>query len=432
MLLIVWSLAASSACADDGRVLPDCNGTIAEVTLHYLYEELDRLAPTYQDLMLALPPDVDLRVLCPSDVAVADFVEQWSADASAGGRVVNVINVDRDITLWSRDRYVARYDVTTTHPASLVVSLDRVDYDEDKRNEWAIAHTLAGAGIVPGVIESMLFVEGGNIVSNQSAVFVGINTLKDSVRTDHDEPLLRRGLERELGGKLVMIRDHAGLVPTSHIDMYITPITDELLLVGDVSLAESTLKAAEDDRYDSVWPAERSEEMDALRLRYDSIARGLESSGYRIKRLPLVPDPDDEWLITYNNALIEHRDGRAIVYMPTYDVPALDRAAARLYRGLGFDVRPINVADLYELGGAVRCIANVTRRSNLACGPNLPQITRCSTITLTHLPLKQPRHTAQSRDSCDAGRGRKDCVGRMPRTSHGPSRAPRRQGIASE
>jgi len=50
------------------------------------------------------------------------------------------------------------------------------------------------------------------------------------------------------------------------------------------------------------------------------------------------------------------------VLMPTYDFPALDDYAAKVYTNLGFEVSRIDVSSLYENGGAIRCIVNVSRR----------------------------------------------------------------------
>jgi hypothetical protein len=67
-------------------------------------------------------------------------------------------------------------------------------------------------------------------------------------------------------------------------------------------------------------------------------------------------------MITYNNILIDERDGREIVYMPVYNVPPLDETAAAIYRGLGFEVHTVDVSQVYDLGGALRCMVNVTQR----------------------------------------------------------------------
>ena len=78
--------------------------------------------------------------------------------------------------------------------------------------------------------------------------------------------------------------------------------------------------------------------------------------------MPLLQGGDD-WMITYNNVLIDRRDEFDVVYMPVYHVPELDRAAARVYRDLGFEVRLVDVSEIFRMGGALRCVANVTRRT---------------------------------------------------------------------
>jgi hypothetical protein len=81
-----------------------------------------------------------------------------------------------------------------------------------------------------------------------------------------------------------------------------------------------------------------------------------------VLRVPALVEAPDEWMVTYNNVIMDHRDQRNIVYMPTYDIPELDRAAAAIYLGLGFEVRTIDVSKVYASGGAIRCLVNVTER----------------------------------------------------------------------
>ena len=40
----------------------------------------------------------------------------------------------------------------------------------------------------------------------------------------------------------------------------------------------------------------------------------------------------------------------------------LSEAAEAIYRGLGFEVKTVDVSGIYQLGGALRCTVNVTRR----------------------------------------------------------------------
>src|SRR5687767_1140737 len=51
-----------------------------------------------------------------------------------------------------------------------------------------------------------------------------------------------------------------------------------------------------------------------------------------------------------------------IVYLPTYRIPALDRAATDSYTALGYCVVPIDVSTVYTLNGSLGCLVNVMAR----------------------------------------------------------------------
>jgi len=66
--------------------------------------------------------------------------------------------------------------------------------------------------------------------------------------------------------------------------------------------------------------------------------------------------------VTYTNALFATEKGRKVVYLPTYALPRLDRAATELYRTLGYEVRPVNVAPIWRQNGSLGCLVNVVAR----------------------------------------------------------------------
>jgi hypothetical protein len=50
------------------------------------------------------------------------------------------------------------------------------------------------------------------------------------------------------------------------------------------------------------------------------------------------------------------------VYLPVYNVPALDAEATRIYQALGYRVVPIDVSTIYKLNGSLGCLVNVLAR----------------------------------------------------------------------
>ncbi len=55
-------------------------------------------------------------------------------------------------------------------------------------------------------------------------------------------------------------------------------------------------------------------------------------------------------------------DGRRVVYLPTYGLPALDRTAVAFYEGRGYRVHPIDVSTLYQHNGSLGCLVNIVAR----------------------------------------------------------------------
>ncbi len=350
---------------DDGAVIPDTGGPIAEIVLHYVPESAELLAPAYRDLFGVLSSDVALQILCPSVEASEEFLDEWADLARTGGRRIQVVNCAGPLTIWARDRRVARQDVLTGLPRTTYVPPAIPDYDEDKRHELAIPWYLANHVLGPGVLVSRIHLEGGNIVSNQRHAFVGANVLSENLRALPSAVHLNRELVRLLGRDYLVLGDTQDNVPFCHADMYVTPVDEQTVLVADPRLAKRLLLGHDSSaagQPDGSTPEAPAPTLDHGADLLDQISEALTQRGYVVLRLPAVIDPDENWMVSYNNVLMERRDGRGIVYMSAYRVPRLDEAAFETYQRLGFEVHPVDVSLVYEYGGGVRCLANVIRR----------------------------------------------------------------------
>jgi len=147
--------------------------------------------------------------------------------------------------------------------------------------------------------------------------------------------------------------------------MFLTPIDDSTVLLASEALARTLLAPGGEDadlEFGDIDSPLGFCPSDKVQHQLDGIAQALRGQGYRVLSLPAIFNNGEDWVINYNNVLMERRDGRRIVYMPVYHIPQLDEAAEAVYASEGFDVFPIDVSKLYRHGGALRCIANVTRR----------------------------------------------------------------------
>ncbi len=340
-----------------GGVLPDSYGRIAEILLQYRADLARRTDPVYRDLFQSLPRDVAVNVLCSSDEDRRSFEWYWLEAARRDGREVHVVNVGMPITVWARDRYIARQTYSLSARAATVVPSASPDYDHVFLNDLRIPHEKWLGASAPEPEHIRLHIEGGNVISNRRHVFVGANALRDNANIG-SKGELRRDLTDALGRDVILVDDGHGAVPWPHIDMYVTPIGDQVLIVGSPSLAMELLDSCEDSRIPKGMRGDR-QVPDARK--FDAVARRLERLGYRIIRLPALTK-GNSWMVTYNNVLIDDQGQTRTVYMPTYGIPALDEAAREVYESLGFRVCPIDASRISRLGGAIRCMANVTLR----------------------------------------------------------------------
>jgi hypothetical protein len=349
--------------ADGGSVIPDCDGRIDEVMLFFDPELAEELDPFYRDLFTALGPDVRLRVICPTPGDGIEFAHRWGELAAIGEREVEVVSVGMPVSIWSRDRLIARQSRSLLRRSNQFVTADNGVYSGEKRNDRVVHGLLSLAGLAPGLYSTSLHLEGGNVVSNRRHVFVGANVIDENPELAEDRRL-NHELRRVLGRPYVMVGEPMGQVPWCHIDMYLTPLDDRTLMVASPVMGRQMLKKlieAGDEsaavRLDSLAD---SEDVDVL---FDDAARRMEHLGYAVIRVPALVNLHEDWMVTYNNVLMERRGNERFAYVPQYGIPELDAAGIAAYADAGFVTRGVDVSRVYEYGGALRCIANVTERT---------------------------------------------------------------------
>jgi hypothetical protein len=360
-------MGASDGTPDGAAVIDDTGGTICQVLTFFNLDTEPLTVPVYRQLFAALPVSIDVVVACESQAAVTKFLESCGAAGVMGGRNLRLINIDQPISCWARDSLIARYNRATWEPAN-AFSPARADglFTQRWLNEISLGKLMCQMGLIPGVLENGLAIEGGNVLANARHAFVGGNHVPRGFwGSEHRR--WQAALERLCGREFVVLDDGKGRVPWDHLDMYCMPLDEQTVVVGRVVEG----------------PFDLFESCNGIALAWTTL-------GYRVVRLPLAqtehelndsPGKMRKVLTTYTNVLIEDRDGRRRVYMPVYGVDALDREAEMTYRNLGFDVRMINFSSLLPLNGSIRCFVNVLRRSPpLAPHTSVPSVS--STIAV--------------------------------------------------
>jgi hypothetical protein len=185
-------------------------------------------------------------------------------------------------------------------------------------------------------------------------IFADINLVQRNVaRGDARRAAVEAELHAQFAQRLVWLGDEVGDVPRHHIMMYMVPIDDHTIAVGDERAGVALLH---DDKL-------ALDDVNVQAARFDRAAAFLAARGFRVVRVPAVVLEGGGAYITYTNALFDRRaDGTRIVYLPTYSEPALDAAAVKFWIAQGFEVHPIDVTPIYRLDGSLGCLVNVIAR----------------------------------------------------------------------
>ena len=348
------------------EIVGDDGGPIAEIVLQYSAHSEPELGPVYTDLFRRLPPGVRILVCCSSKDCQDQFLSKWGPPAVAGGREVHIVNVNRPLSVWARDRRIAR-QYPSGIPAACFVPTAHVNSDDEKHNDMLLPTLLWSTGLVPRVSLTAFHLEGGNVVANRRHVFVGGNVVAENKHRFSDEEHALEELRQIFQREPLLLKGDAGQIPWCHTDMYITPLSDRRVLVaspaaGLGALGERSFSLATDEEDEEPWECDDTAPGSAAQKCFDAVADEIRQRGYEVVRMPALVNVDEDWMVTYNNVLLEEYGQRRVVYMPVYGIPKLDDLAETLYTELGYEVRKIDVSSIFHLGGAVRCLVNVTQR----------------------------------------------------------------------
>jgi hypothetical protein len=332
-------------------MLSECDGTLSELVIQYTAGS-DPVLPVYRDFLHQLPSDVMVHAMCP-DAAAFDELR-----AAAGGAVTCTLRpvfVGHEMTSWSRDRWIA----TTSNPVTLIAPRSEAGSSAwpARAGDEKVAFDLAdqsGRSILAQ--RSDLYFDGGDLLADRDNVFVTPQVLRANLqRTVQSRDELISVLQRTTGKNVILLDES----PEHHAGMFMMAVGNRTMLVGDPSLARS------------IWPDVKAELpggpdfSDATQRLFDAVATRCANAGYRVVRIPTVPAAGErKAYLTYVNVITDHRDGRHVVYLPTYrGAELLNDAAAQVWRELGYQVRPVDCTSTYRLFGNLHCLVNVLRRT---------------------------------------------------------------------
>ncbi|MEO8701381.1 MAG: agmatine deiminase family protein [Kofleriaceae bacterium] len=348
--LIVFVFGAAFAGGKPGATLvpEDASGHLRRIAIHYAPAMDARAMPVWRELFRVLPADVAVEVAVARREDFDRFVVGMRAEGIAETRFRAVV-VGHPITTWSRDRMAA----LATPSGGSVLAPPRVSTVSGARaGDWEAPFALAREVYQARPQIAELVFEGGDLAASKRYVFADANLIGRNLgRGDATRAHLEGVLERTFDQEIVWLGDAQGDVPEHHIMMYMVPLDDHEVLVGDVRRGRELAPDLDAD-----------EDLELHAARFDRVAAQLAARGFTVRRVPVVVLPGAGSYVTYTNALFDRDATGPIVYLPTYSQPALDREATLLYESLGYRVIPIDVTSVYRLNGSLGCLVNVMAR----------------------------------------------------------------------
>lgn len=345
------------------------SGALQRIAIHYA-PAFDAVAlPVWQRLLPALPPRlaVDVVVATREDFArFAAMLRDWGVVAPDRFRPVVT---GGPVTTWARDRLAAVE--TPAGPRLLAPPRTAAPFagrQGDAQAPAALAHAM---GSEPSVAEFVF--EGGDLVSTPRWLFADINLVARNLgRVSGGRAAIEAALRAHFSQRLIWLGAEAGELPEHHIMMYMVPLGDaaDTVVVGDLRAGLALRAAGRGAGAGAAGDADTGgdgpalvDDVDTWAARFDRAAELLRAQGFKVVRMPVLVLAGGGSYVTYTNALFDHDAAGPVVYLPTYGMPALDQAAARIYRGLGLRVLPIDVSSIYQLEGSLGCLVSVLARA---------------------------------------------------------------------
>lgn len=383
------------------KLLPDVGGNIelVVVSVNSARSSSLRNADLTSAIINQLPPRIKVLILAPDRDAFTVASNPWP------DRISFVAMPEKyRLTIWPQDPFLVLQGDGGTR---LLAAPEFARADDTQ-----MASALSAQLNLPIEYTSLAF-EGGNIVADESYVFIGANTIHlNAIEQDVPDLEIAKTFKRELGRPVIVVGPAPQ--PVGHIDMMLTPLGDHKLMLADPAWGARLAQRELTENPDAVAAFEKRceqnffghsaieqlesidgeiirppeivgatrfaiDDSNAIAASMDAVAAKLELLGFEVARMPFlqrkpdlpaevaagetIPGKPDYPQITYNNVLLETINGKKTVYLPAYGWATLDTAAADAWRAQGYDVVTIpGFTTTAMYGGALRCSVKVLSR----------------------------------------------------------------------
>ncbi len=333
----------------------DVDGRLREICVHYRQDFNEESIEVLSDLFASLPTDVTVHVVVADHAEFAFLQSELASRGIGAGLRMRPLVTGMPITPWAKDRFGTMRDGDTP-----VIALPGVRTmlsgarANDERVPELICDRLSRvrAKVLP------FHFEGGDLISDATNVYVAATLLdRNQPTTVLERQRLISLIETTFKKHAVVIGESGAEVPDHHIGMYLTPLGNSTVALGDpdmgrrlcreLGIAESVELESDESAYEP----------------FRNVIRVMQTQGFKIVRVPLVLTTTPRVYLTYNNAILESDAGHKRIYMPVYGVTALDRAATRIFQQQGLTVLPVRVGKIYRHTGSLRCLVGIIDRA---------------------------------------------------------------------
>ncbi|MEI6807907.1 MAG: agmatine deiminase family protein [bacterium] len=338
----------------DAQLISDAHGRLSDICIQYRKDFSPSVIETLVDLFNGLSDEVKIKIIVEQRT---DFEFLNSELASRGvtrlGRLKAVIT-GFPITPWARDRFGA---MTAGGRTIIAAPPMRSKIPGPRGNDELVPELLTAS--LPGAICMPLpfMFEGGDLLADADNAFIAANCLARNSPLDVDDrPSLLERIGGALRKKIVVIGKTSEDVPDHHICMYLTPLGENRVVVADPALGLELYRQSDTGAAIDV-------ETDISKYEpFQKVIHCMELKGFNVVRVPFLLTRTPRVYVSYNNAILERRNGNKLIYMPVYGIPALDRAAGEVFENQGWQVIPVRVSRLYGHTGSLRCQVGIIKR----------------------------------------------------------------------
>lgn len=245
-------------------------------------------------------------------------------------------------TMWVRD-----FGPVAVQDSTGGITLVDFDYRERRGNKLddTVPRSIAELLGLPRR-EFPLLLEGGDFIGNGRGLCISSMRIIERNAHYNAYPPEKVGdlLSDALGFEQWIPLEHLQDEPTGHLDMFLTMVAEDVVVVGECDPREDSYNA---------------ELLDLIAANFAQIPTRV--GHLRVERIPMPPHDDGVWR-TYTNVVFAN----GVLLVPAYPAvcPDLDRRARDIYRRLlpGWRVVGIDCEKLTAMNGALRCVTlNIPR-----------------------------------------------------------------------